>query len=393
MTGGLEKAQRHVSHVNFITLMHGHERELCVGSRSEIDFRPGTRGKLMMAGYKIGVAVSLDNIFDNQTVRLGFFNIDVDIPLRINDRGFRARPYQVRSVRKAPEVKLAEMHAKILPSHRERVFSGFGLKFKRSPSDTNPAGDQHMSAVLHYKRKIYTIRDLPTLPVAAQKVMKLADDAAGAEKLAAIISSDPALSARVLSLVNSAYYGHRAKIATIRQTMVVIGMNMLKQLSLSVLVCGTIGRGGKDRAQLWKHSFATATASALIAKRAHIDEDVCFMAGLLHDVGKMIIEMYFPTEADMDHMEIGAWMAERWQLPPALVSAIAYHHSLDLEHLSQPIVACVHAADACAKVALSPEGSEVAPEVLRALRLSQDDFFDTAAELRRRRTQIDNLLM
>ena len=251
-----------------------------------------------------------------------------------------------------------------------------------------------MSAVLHYKRKIYTIRDLPTLPVAAQKVMKLADDDAGAEKLAAIISSDPALSARVLSLANSAYYGHRAKIATIRQAMVAIGMKMLKQLSLSVLVCGTIGRGGKDRAQLWKHSFATATASALIAKRAHIkDEDVCFMAGLLHDVGKMIIEMYFPTEADMGHMEIGAWVAEQWQLPPALVSAIAYHHSLDLEHLSQPIVACVHAADACAKVALSPEGSEVAPEVLRALRLSQDDFFDTAAELRRRRTQFDNLLM
>src|SRR5439155_10276472 len=108
VTGGLEKAQRHVSHINLITLMHGHERELCVGPRSEIDFRPGTRGKLMMAGYKIGVAVSLDNIFDNQTLRLGLFNIDVDIPLRINDRGFRARPYQLRSVRKAPEVKLAE---------------------------------------------------------------------------------------------------------------------------------------------------------------------------------------------------------------------------------------------------------------------------------------------
>lgn len=250
-----------------------------------------------------------------------------------------------------------------------------------------------MSAVLHYKRKVYTIRDLPTLPVVAEKVMKLADDASG-EKLAAIISSDQALSARVLSLANSACHGHRAKIATIRQAMVVIGTNLLKQLSLSVLVYGTIGQGGKNRAQLWKHSFATATAAALIAKRSHIKEqDVCFMAGLLHDVGKMIIEMYFPTEADMDHTEIGAWMAERWQLPPALVSAITYHHSLDLEHLSERLVACVHAADVCAKVALSPEGSEVPPEVLRALRLSQDDFFDTAAELRRRRTQIDNLLV
>src|SRR5438105_15805221 len=138
-----------------------------------------------------------------------------------------------------------------------------------------------MNAVIDYKRKIYTIRDLPTLPVIARKVMTLADDdTAGPEKLAAVIPSDQALSARVLSLANSAYYGHRAKISTIKHAMVIIGMNMLKQLSLSVLVCGTIGRGGKDRSHFWKHSFATATASATIAKRAGIkDEDVCFMGG------------------------------------------------------------------------------------------------------------------
>src|SRR5207247_3164649 len=119
-----------------------------------------------------------------------------------------------------------------------------------------------MSAVLDYKRKIYAIRDLPTLPVIAQKVLTLADDdSAGMQKLAAIVSSDQALSARVLSLANSAYYGHRAKIATIRQAMVVIGMNMLKQLSLSVLVCGTIGQRGKKRAQLCKHSFEAGTGS------------------------------------------------------------------------------------------------------------------------------------
>ena len=251
-----------------------------------------------------------------------------------------------------------------------------------------------MSAVLDYKRKVYTIRDLPTLPIIAQKVLTLANDDAGAEKLAKIISSDQALSARVLSLANSAYYGHRATIGTIQQAMVVIGMNMLKQLSLSVLVCGTFGRGGKDRAHFWKHSFATATASALIAKRAHIkEEDVCFMAGLLHDVGKMIIDMHFPEDPDMDHTEVGAWIAERWQLPRALLNAIAHHHSLAFEHFSQPIVACVHAADVCAKVALSAEGSEIAPEVLRTLHLSQDDFFDTAAELRSRRAQLDSFLM
>jgi putative nucleotidyltransferase with HDIG domain len=251
-----------------------------------------------------------------------------------------------------------------------------------------------MSAVLDYKRKIYAIRDLPTLPVIAQKVMRLADDdTTGMQKLATIISSDQALSARVLSLANSAYYGHRGTVSTIQRAMVVIGMNMLKQLSLSVLVCGTIGRGGRDRAQFWKHSFGTATASAMIAQRAGIkDDDVCFMAGLLHDIGKMILEMYFPNETEMDHTEVGSWMAERWQLPPALISAIGYHHSVLPEHLAQPIVACVHAADVCAKVALSSEGAEIAPEVLHALHFSQDDFFDMAAELRRRRAQIDSFL-
>ena len=141
-----------------------------------------------------------------------------------------------------------------------------------------------------------------------------------------------------------------------------------------------------------RSGYAGASVAA-IAKRAGINEaDVCFMAGLLHDVGKVIIDMYFPTDTDVDHTEFGACIAERWQFPPALVSAIAYHHSLVPEHLAQPIVACVHAADVCAKVALSAEGAEIAPEVLKALRFSQDDFFEIAADLRQRRAQIDSFL-
>jgi HD-like signal output (HDOD) protein len=68
------------------------------------------------------------------------------------------------------------------------------------------------------------------------------------------------------------------------------------------------------------------------------------MAGLLHDMGKMVIDTYFPDEQGMEHTEVGAWVAERWQLPEPLVNAIAFHHSLAPEHLVQPITACVHAA-------------------------------------------------
>jgi putative nucleotidyltransferase with HDIG domain len=209
-----------------------------------------------------------------------------------------------------------------------------------------------------------------------------------------MISSDQALSAKVRSLANSASSGYRAKIGTIRHAVVVIGMNMLKQLSLSVLVCGTLGRGGNDRATFWKHSFGTATASSMIAKHTRIyDPDVCFMAGLLHDVGKMIIDTYFRDEPDMDHTEVGSWMAERWQLPQELINAITHHHSLAPEHLAQPTVACVHAANVCAKLALTDQSVEIAPEVLKALRLSQPDFLGIVADLRSRKTQIDNFLI
>ena len=252
-----------------------------------------------------------------------------------------------------------------------------------------------MSALLDYKRKIYAIRDLPTLPVIAQKVLGLADDyETGPAKLAGIITSDQALAAKVLSLANSAYYGHRAKIGTIRQAVTVIGMNMLKQLSLSVLVCGTIGKRGGNRTEFWKHSFGTATASARIAQRTGIyDGDVCFMAGLLHDVGKMIIETFFPDEAEISHTEVGAWMAERWQLPQALINAIAYHHSLEPAHLIQPTVASVHAANICAKLALSHEDAAIDPAVLAALRMSEPDFLAIVAELQDCTPKIDNLLM
>ena len=249
-----------------------------------------------------------------------------------------------------------------------------------------------MSAVLDYKRKIYAIRDLPTLPVIAQKVLSLADDdETGPEKLSSIISSDQSLSVRILSLANSAYYGHRAQIGTIRQAVALIGLNMLKQLSLSALVFGTVGRGGKDREEFWTHSFATAMASSILARRAGMSgTEVCYMGGLLHDVGKVIIDSYFPGERDLDHTEIGAWMAERWQLPRELVDAIAHHHSRDINELANRITACVHAGNMCAKAAFETDSEPVSFRG-HPLRLPETAFLEIVEELRIRRSEIENL--
>lgn len=247
---------------------------------------------------------------------------------------------------------------------------------------------------MDFKRRVYAIRDLPTLPVIAQKVLCVADDDdCSLAKLAGLISSDQSLSIKVLALANSAYYGLRAKIGTVQHAAAIIGTSMMKQLSLSVLVCDTVGRGGKDRGEFWKHSFGAATAASLIAKRTGADTELSFMSGLVHDVGKIVIETYFPEEDVGQHTDVGGWMAERWALPQALTHAITHHHSTSPEHLKLPIVACVQAADACAKLAFTQNSPELPREVFETLRLTDAQFMDVARELEARRTQIDAMLL
>jgi putative nucleotidyltransferase with HDIG domain len=246
-----------------------------------------------------------------------------------------------------------------------------------------------------YKRRVYAIRDLPTLPVIAQKVLCVADDDdCSLGKLATLISSDQSLSLKVLALANSAYYGLRAKIGTVHHAATIIGTSMMKQLSLSVLVCDTIGRGGRNRGDFWKHSFGAATAASLIAKRTGVfDSELSFMAGLVHDVGKIIIETYFPDETDIQHTDVGGWMAERWELPEVLTLAITHHHSTSSDHLRLPIVACVQAADACAKMVFTQNSPELPQEIFDTLKLTDAQLVEVGRELENRRTQIDSLLM
>ena len=261
------------------------------------------------------------------------------------------------------------------------------------------------TAVQDYRRKLYAIRDLPTLPVIAQRILTLSDDdGAGADKLSEIIRSDQALSVKVLSLANSAYFGYRAKIGTIHQAVVVIGTNMLKQLALSVSVCGSLDKNRRSRTAFWRHSLASAMAASVIAKKAKIPSaDACFMGGLLHDIGKLILDTY-PPEADCDkdcvvtHSEVGAWMAERWQLPPELVDAIACHHSPDYGGLATArTVACVSLASACAHIAAADtaEGHaiEVHPITLETLGFNDAEFVEIAANLQSRIGQVDEFLI
>jgi putative nucleotidyltransferase with HDIG domain len=194
---------------------------------------------------------------------------------------------------------------------------------------------------------------LPTLPTVAHKVGELVNDPdSSSQDIAEVMKQDQALSARVLALVNSAYYGVPGGVSEVRRAISYLGFNTVYQLVLTISIFDTLPKveGTEFSVQeLWKHSLGVAIASESVARRlGHKSPEDLFSAGLLHDIGKVVLAAFFTdvleevvrgatkdgvtfSEKERElrlpgHDDIGRRLAERWRLPAALSAGIGYHH-------------------------------------------------------------------
>ncbi|GAB4338702.1 MAG: HDOD domain-containing protein [Candidatus Abyssubacteria bacterium] len=229
------------------------------------------------------------------------------------------------------------------------------------------------------RREIEDIGALPTLPEIPMKILEvIAKEDSSMQDVAKIIERDPSLAANILKVANSPYYGVRQKVATLQLALTILGLteiiNTVTSLSVVHMFPLHGGGAGLDRLAFWRHSFGCAAASQMLARELRFDTDgVEFVAGLIHDIGKLIIDQYFPAkmksihtlrqkqglslqEAEVkalgvDHATLGSWLAENWNLPPTLVESILYHHRpLDVLALAPPsrnpaLTAIIHLAD------------------------------------------------
>jgi putative nucleotidyltransferase with HDIG domain len=222
-------------------------------------------------------------------------------------------------------------------------------------------------------KRLDRIEDLPTLPAVAMEVNKmLLDYDTTINKLSDTIEKDQAMVSKILKLVNSAFFGLRGKISTISHAIVVLGFNTIRNavVSISIIDAFSVKEGLDefDIADFWKHSVAVAVTSKYLAEKTGIHAtDDCFVAGLLHDIGKIVLLQHFKdlfqkvwlevkknnlsfymaekSQIQIDHAWIGGYLARKWQLPMPLVDAIQYHHEAKPSISGQPLLLTIHTAD------------------------------------------------
>lgn len=218
------------------------------------------------------------------------------------------------------------------------------------------------------------IDSLPPMPAVAVRLLEAAQDPnADLGKVASWLEKDPAMTANLLRLCNSPFYGLRREVTSVRQAASLLGMKKVVQIALTILSSRYLSKGqpgyGLSAGELWRSSVVSAVAAELIAQEArYANPSAAYTAGLLEDLGKIVLSEYVEgglariwdlvereglsfEEAErrtvgLDHPEVGALLLERWGFPPALVEAVRFHHHPTGATVDPRLARIAHLADA-----------------------------------------------
>lgn len=230
-----------------------------------------------------------------------------------------------------------------------------------------------------------SIKSFPNVPKVAVPIIQMANDENKSfADLAKVIETDPELSARILTIANSGFYGFKRQIKSINHALVMLGWNAVKMIALGSTILTRMC--AQDRAT-FNHSMRTAQIARFLAMEANFYKvEEIAVVGLLHDFGIIILKMYFPDEymkalqfsidnglplhigereiLNVDHADVGGWTLQEWDLPENITESVAKHHSYDPYSYHARKTAVIHLADILATaVDVNGPAWEKVPEI------------------------------
>lgn len=238
---------------------------------------------------------------------------------------------------------------------------------RNTPSLTNVVAKKRLG-----EEMISKVDDLPSLPTVVTQILNLIqDEQSNASNFEKYLRQDQGLTARLLRIVNSSFFGLKHKVTSISQAVVIIGYQSLKNLvlaaSTSKFLEGAFPGYGFREQGLWQHSFMVASWSQKIAMKlgwSKEEAEEMFVAGLLHDIGKLVMSTYVTEHCQemimyimeskgdvckaesalmgVDHAEIGARIAQKWNFSNQLVNIIKYHHNIEESSGSEKEVSLIN---------------------------------------------------
>jgi len=219
---------------------------------------------------------------------------------------------------------------------------------------------------------VQKIKKLPTLPVIAQEILNLVtNDLTSVGRIEKVVENDPAISAKILSVANSVFFGVKTKTSTLDNAIMRIGFDNLKNIALGISLMTVLqeGKRGKvfDYNRIYNHSITVGFVAKLLSRQLKQDfADEIMINGMLHDLGYLIMNKYFHEiygevltlfekegsliEAEkrvleFTHADIGHWLAEKWNLPKAVLDTTLYHHAPSRAKRNLKRVSVIHLAD------------------------------------------------
>jgi len=287
-----------------------------------------------------------------------------------------------------------------------------------SEAPANPAAKAGDTAQIGatVAKAIQEISHIATLPEVTMRIIHLVEDPdSTAQDLNKVITNDPALGARILKVVNSAFYGLPGQIGSINRAIVLLGLNAVKNIAIAASLA-KLFRGGKicnhfDARDLWTHSVATATGTRLLAEKVGLGlPDEAFLAGLIHDIGIMVEiqakRAQFAEVVDLAHNDpslkfrevemlkigathehFGAGLCKLWKFPTSFAFVTGFHHHpWDLPSNSRALTSLVHVADILASrldhgIPELVEHDQVRPDILDEIKMTNAQLDELVEKL------------